>query len=476
MKDIIGSRDTSFSYLHSGQPSLREVTFRAAAGACVVLCGKSGSGKTTFSRLLNGLCPMFFPGELSGECICAGLRAGEAGIEDYVPHVGSVFQNPKTQYFHTDTTAELAFPCENSGFSPDEIEKRVKACVKRFKLEAFIDRNIFKLSGGEKQRVAFAAATMLEPQILVLDEPTSNLDTAAISELRAMILQMKREGKTIIIAEHRLAWLNDVADRYMLFENGSISREWSAKEFLQLSQEELYGLGLRATRLQPLRELIAKKAKINAFPGELLLEASDLEIGYHKNAAVYRIAHLCLYNGSVVGLAGHNGIGKSTLAKTLCGLLKPLSGSVRWRGAAAKGKKLTKHAFLVMQDVNYQLFSDSVREEALLGNENDAQCDQVLETLGLTEVSERHPMSLSGGQKQRVAIASAILSDKELIILDEPTSGLDYYHMAQVGTLLQMLKKQGKCVLVITHDEELTAQWCDYVIRLEGGAYGTEHE
>ena len=126
-----------------------------------------------------------------------------------------------------------------------------------------------------------------------------------------------------------------------------------------------------------------------------------------------------------------------------------------------------------MQDVNYQLFSDSVRDEALLGNNNHEQCNQVLKMLGLSEVSERHPMSLSGGQKQRVAIASAILSNKELIVLDEPTSGLDHYHMTQVGNLLHMLKKQGKCVLVITHDEELTAQWCDYIIRLDGGNYGT---
>lgn len=473
MMNIISSKNISFSYMNSEQASLKEITIGIEEGECIILCGRSGSGKTTFSRLLNGLCPMFFTGKLSGECDTSGLQAGNATIEEYVLYVGSVFQNPKTQYFNTDTTAELAFPCENCGFPSDEIKKRVNECVQRFQLDGLMNRNIFKLSGGEKQRVAFAASTMLDPKILVLDEPTSNLDASAISKLRRMILEMKQSGKTIIIAEHRLAWLNDIADRYVLFESGEIKQEWSAKEFLQFSQSELYEVGLRATRLDILKEIIENKLNSQAVSGNVLLKASNLVIGYDKKTEVYKLNTFCLYNGTVVGLVGHNGVGKSTLAKTLCGLIKPLSGSIQWKGQMVKGKQLTDHAFLVMQDVNYQLFSDSVRDEALLGNSNHEQCNQVLKMLGLSEVSERHPMSLSGGQKQRVAIASAILSNKELIVLDEPTSGLDHYHMTQVGNLLQMLKKQGKCVLVITHDEELTAQWCDYIIRLDGGNYGT---
>ena len=160
---------------------------------------------------------------------------------------------------------------------------------------------------------------------------------------------------------------------------------------------------------------------------------------------------------------GHNGVGKSTLAKTLCGLLKPVGGEIVPR----KEKDRIKHSFMVMQDVNYQLFSDSVREKVLLGAQKAEMCDEVLKSLGLLELADRHPMSLSGGQKQRVAIASAMLSDKDFIVLDEPTSGLDYYHMTQVAHLLQKLKEQDTAVLVITHDEELAAGWCDRVIYLD---------
>lgn len=175
------------------------------------------------ARLLNGLIPSFFDGELTGECSAFGLKSGEAVIEDYVPVVGSVFQNPKTQYFNIDTTAELAFPCENMGMPSVEIQSRVQLCAQENGVEALMNRNIFQLSGGEKQKIAFAAACMLGPKLLVLDEPTSNLDYRAIRELRELIVKKKAEGTTIVIAEHRLAWLSDVADRFCYFENGALS-------------------------------------------------------------------------------------------------------------------------------------------------------------------------------------------------------------------------------------------------------------
>ena len=185
--------------------------------------------------------------------------------------------------------------------------------------------------------------------------------------------------------------------------------------------------------------------------------------GYGRKGPVYRIDGFQISKGEIVGLMGHNGVGKSTLAKTLCGLLKPVGGEIVPR----KEKDRIKHSFMVMQDVNYQLFSDSVREKVLLGAQKAEMCDEVLKSLGLLELADRHPMSLSGGQKQRVAIASAMLSDKDFIVLDEPTSGLDYYHMTQVAHLLQKLKEQDTAVLVITHDEELAAGWCDRVIYLD---------
>ncbi len=460
---MIESKNCSFRYQNTEDFALKELHLQIKPGECVILSGKSGCGKTTLTRLLNGLSPSFFPGELTGSCNTFGLETGAAAIEDYVPLVGSVFQNPKTQYFNVDTTAELAFPCENIGMAAHDIQERVKDCAAEFGLDNLLDRSIFKLSGGEKQRIAFGAACMLHPKLLVLDEPTSNLDYRAIRELHDMIATKKAEGTTIIIAEHRLAWIADIADRFCFFENGRLTRQWTTEEFRALPLSKLQAMGLRPLDIEPYHRQAMEKSKLPS-PGKApLISAEQLSVGYGRKSPVYQVDTFQICKGEIIGLMGHNGVGKSTLAKTLCGLQKPVSGTI----APAKEKDRLKHSFMVMQDVNYQLFSDSVREEVLLGATKPELCEQVLEVLGLQELADRHPMSLSGGQKQRVAIASAMLSGKDFIVLDEPTSGLDYYHMTQVAQLLNQLKEQGAAVLVITHDEELAAGWCDRVIYLE---------
>ncbi len=472
-RNLINVENLSFTYQGMETPALKNINMAIQEGQCVLLCGKSGCGKTTMTRVLNGLVPAFFKGELSGMCNVCGLECGSAAVEDFVPVVGSVFQNPKTQYFNTNTTAELAFPCENVGMALDEIEDSVKSCAERYGLEKLIDRSIFRLSGGEKQRIAFGAATMLSPKLLVLDEPTSNLDADAINVLHDMIIEMKGEGMTIVLAEHRLAWAVDFVDRYYFFDDGQLKESYSAKEFTALQDEELEKRGLRAARLEPYRVQVAGKQSgrlssdgaVEEHGDELRL--SRVTIGYNKKSPVYTVREMCFKSGEIVGIMGHNGVGKSTLIRTMTGLKKPLSGDIMWKCRKQRAKELKKRSFLVMQDVNYQLFSDSVRDEVMLDTEDEKVCGQVLEGLGLMPYADRHPMSLSGGQKQRTAIASAMVSDKRVIVMDEPTSGLDRYHMKQVGELIQGLKNQGKLVVVITHDEELAAGWCDRIYRLE---------
>jgi len=468
MKSVISSQSASFKFLHADEPFLKDINLEVSAGECLLICGESGSGKTTFSRLLNGVSPDYIEGELDGECYTYDLRAGETEIEEYVPVVGSVFQNPKTQHFTTNTSTELAFPCENMGMDPDDIHQRVSEVVSDFEIEELLDRDIFTLSGGEKQQIAFASANVLSPKVLVLDEVTSNLDNEAVEHLQTMIQQMKKEGVTVILTEHRLAWTKDIVDRYVLFEEGSLVKEWPAEEFNRLTNDELNSLGLRSMDLSSHKALINEKMQSKESNyRDSILQTKDLAVGYEKSGKVLDNLNLSFKAGETVGLMGANGTGKSTLASTITGLQRPLGGKVLWKDQLISSKELIKKSFLVMQDTNYQLFSDSVSDEVLLGSRYPEMKDEVLEQLGLTDIEDHHPMSLSGGQKQRVAIASAILSGKEILIFDEPTSGLDYGNMERFGRLLQELKESGIVVIVITHDEELAANWCDQIVYLE---------
>ena len=406
-------------------------------------------------------------------------------MESYVGQVGSVFQNPKTQYFNADSTDELAFPCENVGMPPARIRQRVHDVAERFHVEHLLDRRIVTLSGGQRQQLAVAASTMLAPSLIVMDEPTSNLDMPAIRRLHDMVAGLKADGMTIVIAEHRLAWCADLADRFIVFDHGAIRGEYAASDFRAMPEQRIEELGLRTLDDEPYKLAVHRKLR-HAGTGSggdgrrTVVGVRGLSVGHAKRGFLSRktpmfvrgIPDFDIHEGEILGLMGPNGAGKSTLARTLCGLASPLDGMVLLDGTETGRNALTRSGFLVMQDVNYQLFSDSVREEALLGLDGmDAEvrgrCDAVLRDLDLSDCARRHPMSLSGGQKQRLAIACALMSDKRFIVLDEPTSGLDRLHMTQVGGLLRKLADNGKAVLVVTHDYELAAQWCDGIIALE---------
>ena len=471
-ESTIRSQHVGFTYDGAGEPAVHDINLAVETGECVMLCGASGCGKTSYTRIINALVPSFFHGSFSGRQYTCGLDTADISIDQLTPLVGSVFQNPKTQYFNANTTDELAFPAENMGLDPDEINRRVAEVCERFGIAHLMDRSIFHLSGGQKQRIAMAAAVVLSPKLVVLDEPTSNLDAAAIADMRQMIEEMKAQGMTVVVAEHRLAWLNGVADRYVVFDGGRIVQDYAAEEFLHLGTGCIAAMGLRALDLEPYRAKISLLDQ-PADSSDAVVRTRGLRIGYRGREAFARsVPDMAFHAGQIVGVMGGNGCGKSTLVRTLTGLLGPLAGAVELHGKPAKPHDLTRAGFMVMQDVNYQLFSDGVRDELLIGLDDTNQqivdqANKVLASLDLAPFVERHPMSLSGGQKQRVAIASALMSGKEFIVLDEPTSGLDRFHMEQVGRLLRQLANQGKAIAVVTHDEELAAGWCDRVINLE---------
>lgn len=476
--------DCTFAYSGEGA-ALRNVTLHVRAGELVMLVGPSGCGKTTATRLVNGLAPGHFTGALTGRACTGGLEAGRAPLESYARVVGSVFQNPKTQYFHARSTDELAFPCENAGMPAPQIRERVRQVAARFGITDLLDRAIVNLSGGQQQRLAVASAAVLEPAVMVLDEPTSNLDAASMERLHGMIATLKADGVAIVIAEHRLAWCADLVDRYCVFGGGELLGTYTAREFEALPASRREAWGLRALDVSEDRARIAALARLQCPAGGTpVLGTRGLEVGYRKRGLLRRgrgaafsrrIPDVDVYGGQIVGIMGRNGAGKSTFARTLCGLQAPLAGTIELGGVPSRASALSHAAALVMQDVHYQLFAESVRAEIMLetvqrGGELAAareQCDALLAELDLLDVADRHPMSLSGGQKQRLAIAVALMGRKRFVVLDEPTSGLDRAHMMQVGALLRALASRGVAVLVITHDDELAAHWCDRIVALD---------
>ncbi|MDN6345336.1 MAG: ATP-binding cassette domain-containing protein, partial [Tetragenococcus koreensis] len=327
MKQLaINSENSSFRFLHADKPFLKSIDLKVTPGECVLICGKSGSGKTTFSRLLNGISPNYIEGELTGHVETYGLIAGEAAIEEYVPVVGSVFQNPKTQHFTENTTYELAFPLENVGEPSEQIAKRIDETAKELDIEYLLDRDIFKLSGGEKQQIAMGAANILQPKVLVLDEVTSNLDYHAVERMKAIIKRKKEEGVTIILTEHRLAWTKGLVDRYVLFEEGKLVQEWKSDAFNQLTNDELGQMGLRAMDLSKKRQtLLEKEQNTPLSKGSYLLQTKNLSVGYEKNSPILSKITIEMNQNKIIGFTGPNGVGKTTLANTLTGLLKPLA-------------------------------------------------------------------------------------------------------------------------------------------------------
>ena len=460
---MIEIKKVSFQHENAEKPSLRNVSLTIAEGECVLLCGESGSGKTTVTRLINGLIPHFYEGKMEGCAMVNGLNVTEAELYDTARIVGSVFQNPRSQFFCVDTTSELAFGCENMGMPEDEILSRVDEAAKELNIEKLLGRSIFELSGGEKQKISCASVSALRPEVMVLDEPTSNLDVHAIEELKQTLLGWKAAGKTIVIAEHRLSWLRDLCDRVICMRDGAVAFDLSMQAFSQYSTEQLHQMGLRSLR----GENIAPVQ--NSVPETETMQLQNFCFSY-DGTPVLNIPHLSLPLDGIIALVGPNGAGKSTFSRCLCGLEKKFKGQVKINGQLWKNRQLLKNCYMVMQDVNHQLFCETVADEVQLGmrSENSSDVERVLEMLDLSRLRERHPMSLSGGQKQRVAIASAILAGKEILIFDEPTSGLDFRHMEQTAALLSSLKG-NQTVLIVTHDPELIQRCCDHIVCIENG-------
>jgi energy-coupling factor transport system ATP-binding protein len=472
---VIELSDISFKYKGGAESTgLSDINLTIGDGECVLLCGESGCGKTTLTRLINGLIPHYYEGSLAGKVRVKGRDIAARPLYETAGLIGSVFQNPRSQFFNVDTTSEIAFGCENLGMPEEEILRRVETAAAAMNIEYLMGRSIFALSVGEKQKIACTSVFALDPAVLVLDEPSSNLDMNSIGDLRRQIAFWKGQGRTIVIAEHRLHYLAGLADRIIYLRQGSIVREYTWAALETLPPEERDSLGMRSLDL---RRINPGRADSGGPPADLTTEdqnrigLNNFHFVYKRGQAVLDIPSLTLPKSGIIAVIGRNGAGKSTLARCLCGLEKGCPGIMETAGKRYKAGSRLKRCYLVMQDVNHQLFTESVLDEVLISMEkpDTAEAERILESLDLLPLKDLHPMSLSGGQKQRTAIASALASRRELLIFDEPTSGQDLRHIGRTADMLREFQRLGKTILVITHDLELIFAACTHTVCMEKG-------
>lgn len=475
--------DVSFAYRApaegAGAPEgVRGIDLRVEAGRCVLVCGASGCGKTTVTRLANGLAPSFFPGTLEGRVLVDGRDVADLESWEVAACVGSVFQNrarssstwiprarwrfrwrawrgPRSAYASARTIPSASWGWRSW---PTAASFRCRAARSSASRTPARGRPIRRTSCWTSRRRTWTK------------RPSRRC--------RRYLLDAKAQGAAVLVAEHRLWWLADVADEVVVMEEGRIARRFDGATFRALPSSEVRDLGLRV------RALADERARERRAPGDAreprapLVRLRGVHASYGKREVLHGV-DLDLREGEVAALVGANGAGKSTLCRTIVGLHRESAGTTTIDGEPAGPKQRLRACSMVFQDVNYQLFADSVRTEVSFGltdaeAPDAARVDEVLDGLGLAAYAERHPATLSGGQKQRLAVAACIATGKRLLVFDEPTSGLDLGSMRTVAALVRRLADEGRAVLVVTHDLEFIGQACDKAVRVEAGRIAAE--
>ena len=446
---MIRAEKLTFNYEQSDD-GIKDIDFSVKDSEVILLAGDSGSGKSTLLKCLNGLIPETVEGSLEGNLYFGDKKYSELKMFELNEKIGSVFQNPRSQFFTTNSTAELVFPMENYGYTKKLMDERLESLTEKFGLYPLLNRNIFEISSGERQLLALASAMALNQKVVIFDEPSANLDYGNAMKLGKIISGMKKTGITVIVADHRFYYLKGLIDRVFLIEDGRLSQFDSEEEFKK-SKYDTRSFDLFAL------DLPVPEKSINTE------EIAGLKNVSYKN--ILTDISLELKKGEVSVLVGNNGVGKTTLAKLLCKTVKPDNGEVN----------VNELPFYIMQDPDFQLFGTSVYNELALVNDNEEAIAETLKYLGLYDYKDKHPFDLSGGQKQRLQIGMAMLCDKPLIIFDEPTSGLDIVSMKKVAREIVRLKENA-AVLVISHDYEFIRNVANRIIYLKSGKVHEDFE
>ena len=513
MEPAVSVRDLAYTYRGQKDPALDGVSLQVAEGEFVVIMGHSGAGKSTLCTSLNGLIPHFFRGRMQGEVLVEGRSTREGKVGEFAKEVGLVFQDFEAQLFSTNVALEVAFGPENFEVEREEMVRRVKSVLSQVRLEGFEDRQPATLSGGQKQRLAIASVLAMEPRILCLDEPTTDLDPIGKLGIFEIAEELKnRDDVTLIVVEHETEETLD-ADRIIVLRDGRIVADRPAREVLRdvklLEESSVMPLGVarffrergvgdeelpltseegikefeaRGWRVSPERhrELVEADEEREQSYGETLIDVEGLSHRYPNGVVALEGVDLSVRRGEFLAVLGQNGSGKTTLVKHFNGLLEPTEGSVRVDGeeTARQGiRRLGQRVGYVFQNPDHQIFSDTVFDEVAFGPkvrgmeeaEVGERVEEALAAVGLEGRGEEDPFVLTKGERQRVAVASVLAVRPEVLILDEPTTGLDYAEQRSMMDLIKSLNEAGSTIIVVTHTMWVVAEYAHRAVVVRDG-------
>lgn len=479
---MIEFKNVSYTYADTQTPAVSDINFTVASGELKLVTGASGCGKTTLMRLANGLCPQIYGGRLEGSVTVAGLNVSETPVADLSEVIGTLFQDPEEQFFALNAGDEIAFALRSRSFDPKDVLERTLKAARKLGIEELLTRDIHALSEGQKQKVGLAAILALGPKTLIFDEPSANLDPEATQALARTILELKKEGAAILVVDHRLYWLKDAADAVIVMSQGRIVTEMP---FAGLYDDDFRARwGLRKAEVSDVRRTLPRvevTSQETTPKAHGVFSASRIHFAYGDEHIIFDGKSFAVGQG-VTALVGDNGTGKTTLARILTGLNKA-QGNFYIGDQEVGAEGLMPFAGLVLQNADHQLQMRTVAEEvegAIVAGrvgaskakgwrrlaamrpspEDKARVHEILTSLNLLALAERHPQSLSGGEKQRLVIACAVAKSPAILILDEPTSGLDGANMAAIARLMREQADAGRAVFLVTHDLELLES-CD---------------
>lgn len=480
-----------YQYPQSHRAALQGIDLEIDDGQRVLLAGLSGSGKSTLLRSLNGLVPRFHGGRFVGQVQVDGFDTRRTGIERMASQVGLMFQQPSRRFVSRSVVDEIAYGLEVAGFGGNAIRKRVDQVVERFELNGLLERQVDLLSGGEQQRVALAAVLSRRPRLLLLDEPTSQLDAGASQALVAWVRELVNDdGLTILVAEHRLERWRDLVDSYIyLTPEGRLGGIGNRITVLSNTPYDppvdriLKALDLSdrepETLIRALKEVEPQIGDGRESIGPLRMEAEGLSFAYNGIPAL-RSASLGLYDGQVVALMGPNGSGKTTLLRCLMGLNKVQTGLIRLDDRVINQEDvaaIARSVAYVPQWPSALLFADTLMDELLwtlrnhdLEDNPPIHPEALLKELDLQSEADRYPRDLSAGQIQRAALAAVLVTKPQVLLLDEPTLGMDPLVQRRLGELLNKWRQEGRAVLIATHDSEFAAAVADRVVVMDNGS------